>query len=72
MTNIKTISLRLPEDLLDRIRAAANEDRRNVSNWIRYVVEDKLDEQDALTREAEEGDVPGREFDETSHYRSER
>lgn len=52
MKNHKSLTLRLPEDLLERIRAAAEEDLMGVSTWARVTFKEKLDERDRLTKEA--------------------
>jgi hypothetical protein len=51
MTNIKTLSLRLPVELFDRIKAAAADEYMSVSTWIRILAKEKLDERERLTRE---------------------
>jgi predicted transcriptional regulator len=40
---VALVSFRVGEDLRDRIRAAAEADRRTMSNWIALACEEKLD-----------------------------
>jgi hypothetical protein len=40
---VALVSFRVGEDLRERIRAAAEADRRTMSNWIALACEEKLD-----------------------------
>jgi predicted transcriptional regulator len=40
---MKTISIQLPDDTVDRLKAAAGQDRRSTSNLARSVLEDWLE-----------------------------
>ena len=45
---LKTLTLRLQPELFEKIRDAANEDRRSVAAWIRVACEDKLEEPEMI------------------------
>lgn len=46
MTNIKRFTLRLPEELLARVRASAERDRRSIHGQLLWLIERGLDEAD--------------------------
>jgi len=52
---VALVSFRIGEDLRERIRAAAEADRRTMSNWIALACEEKLDRD-----ERRRGEQPGR------------
>lgn len=43
MVTSRTLHIRVSEELIGRIAAAAERDMRNESNWIRMVLVEKLD-----------------------------
>ena len=43
---VRFISVRVPDELHERIRAAAEDDRRSISNWVIITLEQALDELD--------------------------
>ena len=45
MTIHATIHIRLPRDLMERIRQAAKDDSRSVNNWIQVTVENRLNKE---------------------------
>jgi hypothetical protein len=51
---VALVSFRVGEDLRERIRAAADADRRTMSNWIALACEEKLD------RDERRGEQPKR------------
>ena len=44
----KQLNISIPEDLVPRIKQAADEDKRSVSNFLAVVIEDGLDARDEL------------------------
>jgi predicted transcriptional regulator len=52
---VALVSFRVGEDLRERIRVAAEADRRTMSNWIALACEEKLDRD-----ERRRGEQPGR------------
>lgn len=39
----KALTIRIDEDVLERMKQAAEEERRSQSNWIELAIESKLD-----------------------------
>jgi hypothetical protein len=46
----------LPDDLADKVEAAANDDGRSVSDWVRRLLARELDDGQAKARAAREGE----------------
>jgi predicted HicB family RNase H-like nuclease len=44
MPESTTIHIRLPRDLMERIRQAAKDDSRSMNNWIQLAIEQRLKE----------------------------
>lgn len=46
----KKITVGMPQDLYDAIRALAEEDRRSIPSYIRLVLKDHVKQEEALTK----------------------
>ena len=45
MNEIKQIGLRIPAGLLEKVKAAADEERRSVNNYLTCLIEKEFDKQ---------------------------
>lgn len=62
-TNKRVFTLRLPDEVFDKIGALATKEHRSMTNYIEFVLMKHLDEVERMRRETEKGDSSeGKQF----------